>query len=175
MLPTGATGVVIKGVGIKGESACVYVCVCGCGCGCVCVIRQTSCRQVSRKASCERSISVGLRVQKKPERHSNAILSSIQRMRVFPRNRRGGVLFRSYTRSRANFASFCCKPSAISPSAARIARARRGDSICAVGPPNDAGLKIWIFVCGTGTAPKNDAPAHRLLGNTWWRSGSCSI
>ena len=65
--------------------------------------------------------------------------------RLIPRNRRGGVLFRFYTRRALNFASFCCKPSAISPSAARIARARRGGSIHAVGPPIGVGVETLIL------------------------------
>ena len=81
---------------------------------------------------------------------------------VFPRNRRGGVLFRFYTRSPPTFVSFCCKPSAISPSAARIARARRGDSICAVGPPNGVGWEIQKFAFNT-THQQHRGTAH-LLG-----------
>ena len=82
--------------------------------------------------------------------------------RFFPRNRRGGVLFRFYTRSRPTFASFCCKPSAISPSAARIARARRGDSICAVGPPNGVGWEIQKFAFNT-THQQHRGTAHLLV------------
>ena len=90
---------------------------------------------------------------------------------VFLRNRRGGVLFRFYTRSALTFVSFCCKPSAISPSAARIARARRGDSICAVGPPNGVGWEIWIFAKDMGTALEPMAPTPSTL----WRLGESSF
>ena len=47
-----------------------------------------------------------------------------------------------YTGRAASFVSFCCNPSAISPSAARIARSRRKGAIRAVGPLNGAGLEI---------------------------------
>ena len=87
---------------------------------------------------------------------------------VVPRNRRGGVLFRFYTWSRFTFASFCCKPSAISPSAARIARARRGDSICAVGPPIGVGWKIQKFAFNT------THQQHRGTAHPWHSATSTS-
>ena len=51
-------------------------------------------------------------------------MRSLPELSYFPRNRRGGVLFRFYTGSAASFASFCCKPSSISPSTPRIDRSR---------------------------------------------------
>ena len=50
-----------------------------------------------------------------------------------------------YTRSGVTFVSFCCKPSAISSSAVRIARSRRGEAIRGVGPLNGAGVEISIL------------------------------
>ena len=90
---------------------------------------------------------------------------------IFPRTQRGGVLFRFYIGSRVTFVSFCCNPSAISPSAARIARARRGGSIHAVGPPNGVGWEIWIFAKDMGTALEPMAPTP----NTLWRLGESSF
>ena len=66
------------------------------------------------------------------------------------------------------FASFCCKPSAISPSAARIARARRGDSICAVGPPIGVGWKIQMFAFNT------THQQHRGTAHPWHSATSTS-
>ena len=63
---------------------------------------------------------------------------------VFPRNRRGGVLFRFYTGSVLTFVSFCCNPFPFSSSTARIARSRRGEAIRGVGPLNGVGVEIWF-------------------------------
>ena len=81
----------------------------------------------------------------------------------FPRNRRGGVLFRFYTGSVLTFVSFCCKPSAISPSAARIARSRRGEAIRGVGPPKGVGWKIRKLLLRKEMAPRN--PPHNRVGD----------
>ena len=73
---------------------------------------------------------------------------------IFPRNRRGGVLFRFYTGSALNFVSFCCNPFPFSSSTARIARSRRGEAIRGVGPLNGAGVKIRILFLSKEIAPK---------------------
>ena len=83
-------------------------------------------------------------------------------MCVFPRNRRGGVLFRFYTGSAPTFVSFCCNPFPFSSSTARIARSRRGEAIRGVGPPKGVGWKIRKLLLRKEVAPRN--PPHNRVG-----------
>ena len=85
----------------------------------------------------------------------------------FPRNQRGGVLFRLYTGSAVHFPSFCCQPSPILPSPPRIDSSRRETANGALKP--GIGLHLGNPISrssslGTPPTTQKSHPAPLVVG-----------